>query len=155
MMEVFRILDELELMLKESKKVPFSNGKGLIETFSFLERLDRIRAILPEELETARRVIAEKDRIIQEACASAEEYMEQSKDKVARMVNDSEITKNAMEMAEEIVAKAEKVALEIRKDANEYADEVLSHIEIILKKGLDVVQEGKYEIREALDKNDV
>ncbi len=155
MMGIFRILDELELLIKEGKRIPFSNGKVLVEAQGFLERLDRIRAILPEEVETARQVVAEKDRIIQEACVSAEEYMEQYRNKVARMVNESEITKNAMEMAEEIVAKAEKIALEIRKDANEYADEVLTHMEIVLKKGLDVIYEGKNEIREALKENDV
>ena len=47
-MEIFRILDELELMIKDSRKVPLSNGKVIIDAYLFLDRIDRIRAILPK-----------------------------------------------------------------------------------------------------------
>lgn len=149
MMEIFRILDELELMIKGSKKVPLSNGKVMIESHRFLDRVDRLRAILPEELETARLIMSEKERIVKEACAQADEYLEQSKDHVARMVDDNEITRNAMQMGEEIVVKAEEMAREIRRDVNEYADGVLSHMEIVLKKGLEAISQGKQEIRDS------
>lgn len=155
MMEIYRIIDELELMLKESKKVPLSNGKAMIEIHRFLDRLDRLRAILPEELDNARQILTEKDRIVKQACAEADEYMAKSKNTVARMVDDNEITRNAMDVADQIVAKAEEVAMEIRRDANEYADGVLTHMEIILRKGLEVVGQGKDEIREALKSGDI
>lgn len=153
MMEIFRILDELELMIKGSKKVPLSNGKVIIESHRFLDRVDRLRAILPEELETARLIMSEKERIVKEACAQADEYMEQSKDHVARMVDDNEITRNAMQMGEEIIAKAEEMAREIRRDVNEYADGVLSHMEIVLKKGLEAISQGKQEIRDSQEED--
>ena len=149
MMEIYRILDELELMIKDSKKVPLSGGKIMVESHRFLDRVDRIRAILPEEVETARLIIAEKERIVKDAFTQADEYVEQSRDQVARLVDDNEITKNAMQMGEEIVAKAEEMAREIHQDANEYADGVLTHMEIVLKKGLEAISQGKEEIREA------
>jgi Fe2+ transport system protein B len=153
MMEIFRILDELELMIKDSKKVPLSSGKVMIESHRFLDRVDRLRAILPEELETARLIMSEKERIVKEACAQADEYMEQSKHHVARLVDDSEITKEAMQMGEEIVARAEEMAREIRRDVNEYADGVLSHMEIVLKKGLEAISQGKQEIRDSQEED--
>ena len=70
------------------------------------------------------------------------------------MVDDNEITRNAMDVADQIVAKAEEMATEIRRDANEYADGVLTHMEIILGKGLEVVSQGKNEIREGLRTGD-
>lgn len=149
MMEVFRIVDELEHMVKDSKKVPLS-GKVLIESHRFLDRLDRLRAILPEDLETARLVLAEKERIVNEACVEAEEFMESTKDTVARLVDENEITRNAMRMAEEIIAKAEQVAKDIRRDADEYADGILTHMEIVLKKGLEALTQGKENIREEM-----
>ncbi|MGI5921188.1 MAG: hypothetical protein ACOX6I_05580 [Syntrophomonadaceae bacterium] len=154
MMEIFRILDDLELMIKDGKKVPFSNGKTLIESNRFLDRLDRIRAILPEELETARQVLSDKEKIVKDACMEAEKYVEQSRDRAARMLDDNEITKNAMSVAEEIVNKAEQVAQEIRRDANEYAEGVLSHMEIVLRRGMEAVVQGKEEIRKGLADND-
>ncbi|MDD3268777.1 MAG: hypothetical protein PHX14_05600 [Syntrophomonadaceae bacterium] len=154
MMEIFRIVDELEHMIKDSKKVPLISSKVLIESHRFLDRLDRLRAILPEDLETARLVLMEKERIVNEACSEAEEYMESTKDTVARLVDENEITKNAMRMAEEIIAKAEQVAKDIRQDADEYADGILTHMEIVLKKGLEAVGQGKESIKqESFDKN--
>ncbi len=147
MMEIFRILDEMELLLKGSKKMPFTGGKSLVETNRFLDRVDRIRAILPEELETAKQLICEKDRIVNEAFSEANQYIEQYKNEAARMVDDSEITRNAMNVAEEIIAKSERVSQQIRRDAEEYADGVLGHIEYVLRKGLDTVVQGRDQIK--------
>jgi hypothetical protein len=147
MMEIFKILDELEVLVKESKKMPFSNTKVVVESDILLDRVDRLRAVLPEELETARLIISEKQRIIKEACGQADEYLEQSRDRVARMMDDSEITKNALRMSEEILAKAEEIAREIRTEANQYAENVLGHMEIVLRKGLENITKGKEEIR--------
>ncbi|HCF49497.1 MAG TPA: hypothetical protein DER60_04400 [Syntrophomonas sp.] len=152
MMEIFKILDELEAMVKESKKMPFSNTKVVVESDLLLDRVDRLRAVLPEELETARLIMSEKQRIIKEACGQADEYLEQSKDRVARMMDDSEITKSALRMSEEILAKAEEVAREIRAEANEYAENMLNHMEIVLKKGLENISKGKEEIRLEIDR---
>lgn len=151
MMEIFRILDELELLLKDSKKVPFSSGKTVVETNRFLDRLDRIRAILPEELETARMVMNEKERLYNEACSEAEKYVEQSRDQVARMMDDNEIMRNAKEAAQDILSKGENEARQMRRDANEYADGVLTHMELVLRKGLDVVLQGKDEIQQSIE----
>ena len=147
MMEIFRILDEMELLLKGSRKVPLTGGKSLVETSRFLERVDRIRAILPEELETARLLLAERDKIVSDACLEANQFVEHTKNEAARMVDDNEITRHAMAVAEDIVAQGEKVAEQIRRDAEEYADGVLSQIEYVLRKGLDSVVQGRDQIR--------
>jgi len=154
MMEIFRILDELELLLKGSRQVPLTGGKSIVETSRFLDRVDRIRAILPEELETAKLIIAEKERIVNEACVEADKCLEHSKNHVAQLVNDNEITRSAMGAADEIIARSEDIAMQIRRDANEYADGVLSHMEIVLRKGLETVLQGRDDIREGLHNDD-
>jgi hypothetical protein len=153
MMEIFRILDEMELLLKGSRKMPLSGGKSLVETSRFLDRVDRIRAILPEELETAKLLLADREKIVHDAFSEANQYVEQTKHVAARMVDDSEITRNAMGVAEDIIAQGEQVSEQMRRDAEEYADGVLSHIEFVLRKGLDTVIEGRDQIRMDL-KND-
>ncbi len=155
MMEIYRILDDLELMVKEGKKVPLSSGKIVIDSNDFLDRLDRIRAIMPEELETARLVISEKERIIKDACHQADQYVDESRDKVARMVDDNEITRNAVKMAEDIVNRAEEVASDIRKEANEYAKQILTHVEMVLNRSLDTISQGKDELRREIEKGTI
>lgn len=154
MMEIFRILDEMEIMLKGSRKMPMSGGKCLIEVNRFLDRVDRIRAILPEELETAKLLLDERDRIVNEACAEASQYVELSKNEAARMVDDNEITRNAMNVAQEIIAKGERVSQQIRKDAEEYADGVLGHMEFVLRKGLDTVVQGRDQLKLEMEDED-
>ncbi|HAA08748.1 MAG: hypothetical protein ACOX6F_01905 [Syntrophomonadaceae bacterium] len=151
MMEIFRILDELELMIKDGKKVPLSSGKVFIDPNRFLDRIDRIRAILPEELETARSLLRDKERIVQEAYAQAEQYVEHSRGQAARLLDENEITRNAMEMADEIVARAKELSQEIRQDANEYAEGVLTHMEMVLRRGLEAISMGKEELRQSMD----
>jgi len=153
-MEIFRILDELEILLKGSRKVPMTGGKSIVETSRFLDRVDRIRAILPEELETAKLIMAEKERIVSDACAEADKYLEHSKSHVALLVDDNEITRSARGAADEIIHQSEEIAAQIRRDANEYADGVLSHMEIVLRKGLETVLQGRDDIRDGLRNND-
>lgn len=152
-MEILRILDELEVMLRGSRKVPFTNGT-IVDNNRFLDRLDRIRAILPEDIMTAKLLINEKDRIVNDAYEEAQKYVEKSKDTVARMVDDNEITRSARKTADEIILNAEQTAKEIRRDANEYAEGILIHMEIVLKKAVDAVNQGKYEIRQGLEEDD-
>lgn len=151
MMEIFRVLDDMESMLKDSKKLPLSSGKNIVDSNDFMERIERLRIILPEELETARLVISEKDRIIKEAYSQADQYVDESRHKVARMVDDNEITRNAMKMAEEIVQRAEAVAADIRREANQYAEQILAHIETVLNRSLETVTSGKEELRREID----
>lgn len=150
-MEIFRILDELELMVKDSKKIPLSSGKVVIDPNRFLDRIDRIRAILPEELDTARALLRDKERIVEEACAQAEQYVEHTRGEAARLLDENEITRNAMQMADEIIARAQQVSREMRQDANDYAEGVLTHMEIVLRRGLEAISLGKEELRHSMD----
>ena len=68
-MEIFRIMDEIEMIIKEGKKIPLYSGKTLVDVNRLLDRLDRMRAVLPEELETARILLQDKERIVQDAFA--------------------------------------------------------------------------------------
>jgi len=153
-MEIFHILDEIEFTLKESKRVPLSGGKVMVEADRLLDQIDRIRAILPEELDTARLLLMEKERIVKEAEAEAEQYVEDSRSHVARLVDENEITQHAMKMADDIMTKAEGAATDIRREANEYSADLLTHVELVLKKSLEAVTTGKDEINFALKNND-
>jgi cell division septum initiation protein DivIVA len=153
-MEVYHILEAIEMNIKNSKKVPLSNGKVMVEPDVILDFLDRIRAILPEELDTARLVLTEKERIVKDAFAEAEQYMENSRFQVAQLLDENEITQNAKRAGEEIIAKAEDFALDVRRDANEYASEILHHAEMVLQKSLEAVSRGRDEINLALKNHD-
>ncbi|MGE5415904.1 MAG: ATPase [Acidobacteriota bacterium] len=147
MIEIIAILDEVEEVVKDSKKVPFS-GKVLLEPEYLLDRLDRIRAILPEEIEAAKLVITEQERIYEEAQKEAKGLIDDTKTQAARMVDMDEITKHARQVAEEVIGKAESVSREIRAGANDYADEVLALVEKVLRDNMQAIQMGRSELKE-------
>ena len=142
----YSLMDELESVLKNAKTVPLAKEKVIVERDRILETLDRMRVVLPEELETAKQIIANKENIVQSACVEADDYVAASKDHAAKLIDENEITISAMQKAEAILENAQKTALEIRRDADMYAEEVLTHMEIVLKRGIDAILQGKEQL---------
>jgi len=153
MMEIFRILDEMEMFLKQSKKVPLTGGQRLVDIDRFLDRVDRIRAVLPEELEASRILLAEKQDILEGAQAEASQYVEQSTSMVERLIDDNEIARRAQARAEQLISEAQELARRNRREADEYADGVLTHVQLVLQKGLDAVISGKDELRRSSEED--
>jgi hypothetical protein len=58
-------------------------------------------------------------------------------------------------MAEEIVQRAEEVAAEVRREANQYAEQVLSHIELVLHRTLETIASGKEELRREIEQGSI
>lgn len=147
LMEILVLLDELEEEIKNAKKMPLT-AKYLIEPDYFLERLDRIRAILPEEIEAAKLVISERDRIFEDARRESSYILDDTKFQAAKLVSDDEITKNASQVAEDMLNKSKVLSQEIREGANEYAEQLLKYLESVLNESLNSVKQGLQEINE-------
>ena len=62
-MEIFQLLDNLEDLIENSKKVPLSD-KSMIDKDEILEVLKEIRLKLPDELKQAKWVKEERERIL-------------------------------------------------------------------------------------------
>jgi len=153
-MDIFEILDELEQELEMAKKVPLSS-KIITEKELLLDYIDRIRGELPEEMRQAKWVAKERDRIIDEAQAEAEEMKKEAKHKVMIMAQESEFVKEAKRQSEEIITGAYSIAHEVKSGANKYADEVLASIESKLQRTLSIVEGGRSELRERSPKKEV
>ena len=65
-MEIFTLLETIEDLLENSKKVPFSN-KSIVDKDEILDVIKEIRLKLPDDLKQAKWVKEERTRIIQEA----------------------------------------------------------------------------------------
>ena len=90
-MEFYEILDEMEDMLHEAIKVPIS-GKVLVDPQRLLEKVDQLRAVLPEELGEARSLLEEQQSVFAKAEEVAQQIIEESKYEAARIVENTEIT---------------------------------------------------------------
>lgn len=144
-MEVFRLLDEMEDMIRQAKKLPFSSRVS-VDPVTFLEYIDHLRAVLPEELDLAQQMMGEREAILEEAKKHAEALFENSRNQVAAMVDNDMITRSARDAAETIIAKARNVGEGIVNDANQYADDLLAYMERVLNEGLGSIHAGREEL---------
>lgn len=151
-MKIIMLLDEIEDEIKSAKKMPLT-GKSLIDPDYFLERLDRIRAILPEEIEAAKTVISERDRIFEDARRESKYILDDTKFQAAKLVSHDEITRNASQAAEDMINNSKAISQEIREGANEYAEQLLKYVEKVLNESLKSVKQGIQEISEPPSNN--
>ncbi|NLV17042.1 MAG: hypothetical protein GXY50_07535 [Syntrophomonadaceae bacterium] len=151
-MEIIKLLDEIEEEIKGAKRMPMT-AKLLLEPEGILERLDRIRAVLPEEIEAAQMVISERERIFEEAKKEARYILDDSKYQASRLVSDDEITRNANQIAEEMLLRTDEAAREIRGSADEYAENLLKYLQSIITESLNSVNQGLKEISEHYEKD--
>lgn len=144
-MKINEILDEMENLLLTASRVPFTNRR-IIEEDDLLRLIDELHDALPASIMEAERIIAERQRIVDDAQKSAQEIVDQAKGYVSKLTDENTITRQAQEQATEIIAQAQRSADELNRDAIQYASDVFQHLESHLEKTLDVVRNGHKEL---------
>lgn len=145
-MEIFTLLENLEEIIESGTKVPLST-KVMVDKEELSEILEEIRMKLPDELKQAKWVKEERQRIIMDAQKEADQIVKETETKIISLVDDHEITRQALAQKEEIIESADKVAREITAGTREYADALLERLEEILKEALNVVHDNRKELK--------
>lgn len=144
-MTIDEILDEIENLVVEAKRVPFTN-KCMIEDDDLVRLIDDLRNELPQEIQRANAVIETQQQTIDEAKAEAKRIIEQAKAHAVALVNETEILRQAQEQADEIMDKTMKNANELKQDSLDYAEKVFDHLVNNLGGALEVVQQAKNDL---------
>lgn len=145
-MDIIKLLDELEELLESSSRIPMT-GKVILDAESVFDYIDRIRAVLPEEIRQAKFVSEEREKMLQEGQRQAEKLFEEARNHAEKMLADNEMVKQAQIQAENMVLQAEKVSLEIKDSAKIYANDVLHQMEFNLEKVLSMIKKGREELQ--------
>lgn len=146
-MDMFNILNEMEEIVEESFKIPFT-GKVLVNGDRILECLDRIRTSLPDEIRQAKWVLQEREKVISESKKEAARIVEDGQRQVDKRAEENEVVRQAKVIADEVVQRAQQVAQDIRQGARDYADDVLSKIEDDLDKLIGEIRNGRSELKD-------
>ena len=80
-MEIFTLLETIENLLENSKRLPFSN-KNVVDKDEILNVVREIRLKLPEELKQAKVIKEEHDRIISKANEEAAEIVKEAENRI-------------------------------------------------------------------------
>ena len=139
-------------LVEEARGVPLS-ASCVVHRGEMLELLDEARAALPVDFESAQKVIASRDAIIEEGRLSAEQMISMAREDVARMVEQTSIVQNARDEARKILADARDKGLQEKAEVEEYIDGRLATLEVILNKTQDAVARGRERLAGAGDKD--
>lgn len=127
-MDILNLLEKIEDIIEEASKLPLSN-KVMIDKEEILEVINEIRLKMPDEINRASWVAKERQRILNEAQAEADELIDKVKDQQSYLIEENEITKQAQKYAEQLVQEAERKASEMKMGAYNYSDEILSKLQ--------------------------
>jgi len=145
-MEIFTLLETIEEMLEDSKKLPFTN-KAIVDKEQVLDIIKEIRLKLPEELKQAKVIKEEHDRIISKANEEAEEIVKEAENRIISMIDEHEITKKAYEQKNKIIENANDMAREISNGTKAYADSILESVQVTLEDALKVIENNRKEVK--------
>ena len=145
-MEIFTLLETLEELVENSRTVPFS-GKCMVDKEEILEIIKEIRIKLPDELKQAKWVKEERGRILVEAQKEADGIVKEAENRIISMIDEHEITRKAYEQKAQIIETANEMSREISKGTKDYADNVLSKVEIVLEDALKTIQTNRKELQ--------
>lgn len=117
-MSIEEILDDMDELLDKAGSVPFANHKAIIDAERLGELINDIRLNLPQEIKHAKMVAFDRDRIIKEAEAKAEQIVRQAEDRAKVMISEEAIVREAKNRAVEAVTKAKAECDQLRAQAN-------------------------------------
>ena len=140
-MDILHLIDRLEEILNESRPFPFTRNV-IVDEDKVLDLIDQMRVAIPDEVKKAQQLLAQRDRILAQAQEEANRTLALAREKSDQLVERDAIVQAAHVRAEEIIAQARVDIQDTRRDADEYALETLTRLEIELDRSLNQVRNG-------------
>ena len=150
-----QIIEEIEDYIDGCKPSPISRNKILVNREQLEELLSELRTKTPEEVKRYQKIISNKEAILADAQAKADQIIAQAEIQTNELVSEHQIMQQAYAQANEVVQIATKQAQEIldnatneanslRMSAMAYTDSQLKSIEDILTGSIET-SKARYE----------
>jgi cell division septum initiation protein DivIVA len=144
---VLALLDELSDFIEDGKPALGNRDKRQIEVAPALDIIDEIRQAFPVEFAQSRQIVRERQGLLEDTEAECNRILEDARNQALIIASEQEIVRIAQQQAENILADAREMERETRAGAEDYADNVFSHIESTL----DSLNENVRRCRERLN----
>lgn len=123
-MTVLDLLEEIEDIVDTAPGLPLT-GKIMVDANELQTIVRDIRLSLPDDVQQAKWVKDEKERILTEAKAEYEKIIVEAKKQADYLVETDDITLRAQKMAEEIRTAAEEYSMVLKMRTYDYVDKML------------------------------
>ena len=135
-MDVLVLIDKLDDLVHNAKAVPLTD-QVRIDREEIYDILDQMRATIPEEIKQARWIVKERQEMLAEAKRECDRILGEAREQAVREASQTEIVKLA-----------ERQARETRLEMEDWADSILSTLEVNLDKFLGAVKRGRERLHE-------
>ncbi|MGP8059415.1 MAG: hypothetical protein ACLP9C_07260 [Acidimicrobiales bacterium] len=137
-----RVVDVVNL----AKAMPLS-ASVLISRDEVIGLLSDALEKLPDELRQARWLLREREEFLAERAREAEALMEEVRVQAERMVSRTEIVRQSNQVAQRILDDANEESRRMRHEAEDYCDQKLAGMEIVLERIMRTVQSGREKLQ--------
>ena len=144
--DILYLVDRLESILSAGMRLPFGN-KAVIDEQALLDAIDQMRIAIPEEIKQAKRITQDRERLMANAQAEAEQVLAAARERAAYLLQDKELTKSAELRAQGIIDEARKEAQRIQAEADGYSMKVLGDLVAELTRQQQTAQNGMEVLR--------
>ena len=146
-MDVLVLIDKLDDLVHNAIAVPLTDTVR-VDKEEIYDILDQMRATIPEEIKQARWIVKERQEMLAEAKREGDRIVQEAREQAVREASQTEIVKIAENQAEDIVDDARRKARETRLEMEDWADSILSTLEVNLDKFLTAVKRGRERLHE-------
>ncbi|NUS54847.1 MAG: cell division initiation protein [Streptomycetaceae bacterium] len=145
-MDVQPKLDELIALVESARSMPMS-ASCVVNRAEVIARLDEVKSLLPAEMDQARRILSDRDAVLEESRREAERLVAGAQEERGALIADTDVAREAYAEAERILTAARLEAERIRGEADDYVDQKLANFEVVLTKTLSAVGRGRDKMR--------
>ncbi len=139
--DILQLVDRLEQLLDEGRKVPLSRYV-FVDPEIASSILGQMRISVPREIEMARALEKDCDRILAEANEEAARLLAEARDEANRILDENALYDQAAIEAKNLLLSARAEADEIRSGADQYAIAQLAVMESEVVRVLETVRNG-------------
>ena len=140
------ILHRLMDVITTAKSMPLSSSV-MVSREEVMGLVQSALDSLPEELRQARWLLREREEFMAERSRDAEALMNEVRAQAERMVQRTEIVRQANAVAQRILDDANEEARTLRHQAEDFVDTKLAGMEIVLDRITRTVQSGREKLR--------
>jgi F0F1-type ATP synthase membrane subunit b/b' len=134
-------------IVETARPIPLSATVRLENKEEVLELLGDAIERLPDELRQARWLLKERQEFLAKAQREAADIVEAARARAERMVQRTEIVREAQATARRTVEAADDEARRLRHEAEDYCDQKLAAMEIVLERTMKTVVAGREKLR--------
>src|SRR5438270_12196120 len=135
------LLRRVHEVVGNARPMPLS-ASVMVNKDELLELLDEAINRLPEELRQARWLLKERDEYLAKVQREGDDILEAARARAERMVQRTEIVREAQRAAQRTIEQADDEARRLRHEAEDYCDQKLARFEIVLERTMKPVQAG-------------